>query len=325
MEGNMKSVLVTGGAGFIGSNIAEALLAQGNRVVILDDLSTGKMENVLELSENDNLKFVKGSILESGLVRSIIKSENISLISHQAAVASVAKSVADPVKTMNINVSGTANLFHIATEYGCKKVVFASSSAVYGDSPELPKRETMPFASKSPYAMSKAANEMLASVFTGLYGIDVIGLRYFNVYGRRQDPASDYAAVIPKFISLALRNEPITVEGDGGQTRDFIYIDDVVNANITALTAKNGSGNIFNISNGNQTSILELAKMIINITNSKSDIVFKPARAGDIRDSVGDNQHMEKYLGYKNKIDMQEGLSATVAWYRDRIGKPCAA
>ncbi len=321
----MESILVTGGAGFIGSNIAENLLLRGYRVVVLDDLSTGKMENILELCESDNLKFIKGSILDGGLIRSVIKSENISLISHQAAVASVAKSVADPVKTMDINVSGTANLMHIASEYNCKKIVFASSSAVYGDSPELPKRETMPIASKSPYAMSKAANEMLANVFAGLYDIEVVGLRYFNVYGKRQDPASDYAAVIPKFITLALRNEPITVEGDGGQTRDFVYIDDVVNANITALTGENGSGSVFNVANGNQTSILDLAKMIIHITDSKSEIIFKPARTGDIRDSVGDTQRTEKYLGYKNKFDMHEGLSATIAWYREHIGELCAA
>ena len=201
----MESILVTGGAGFIGSNIAEALLQQGYRVVILDDLSSGKMENVIALSKSDNLKFVKGSIEDCSLLRSVIKSENIFLISHHAAVASVAKSVVDPVKTMNVNISGTANLFQIATEYGCRRIVFASSSAVYGDSPELPKRESMPIALKSPYAMSKAANEMLADVFVKLHDIDIVGLRYFNVYGKRQDPASDYAAVIPKFISQALR------------------------------------------------------------------------------------------------------------------------
>ncbi len=321
----MNSVLVTGGAGFIGSNIAEAMLARGHRVVILDDLSTGKMENVLALSKSDNLKFIKGSIEESGLLRSLIKSENISLISHQAAVASVAKSVADPVKTMDINVSGTANLFHIASEYGCKRVVFASSSAVYGDSPELPKRETMPFASKSPYAMSKASNEMLAAVFSGLYDIEIIGLRYFNVYGKRQDPASDYAAVIPKFIAQALRNDPITVEGDGGQTRDFIYIEDVVNANISALTTDYVTGSVFNVANGKQTSILDLAKIIIDVTQSRSEIVFKPARTGDIRDSVGDISNTVKNLGHSNKFTMEEGLAATVAWYRDHAGKRCAA
>jgi nucleoside-diphosphate-sugar epimerase len=321
----MESVLVTGGAGFIGSNITEALLARGYRVVVLDDLSTGKMANILDLSDSDNLKFIKGSILESGLMRSIIKSENISLISHQAAISSVSKSIADPVKTMETNVAGTTNLFHIAAEYGCKRIVFASSSSIYGDAPELPKRETMAPCPKSPYAMSKAAKEMLCSVFSGLYGIEIVGLRYFNVYGRRQDPASDYAAVIPKFIAKALANEPIPIEGDGGQTRDFIYIDDVVNANLKALIGDNISGTVFNVANGEQTSILELATTILEITGSKSEIVFKPARTGDIRDSVGDIEHAVRHLGFKKEFNITQGLAETVAWYRDRKGKKCVA
>ncbi len=321
----MESVLITGGAGFIGSNIAEALLARGYRVVILDDLSTGKMTNVLELERQGNLKFVKGSILDSGLLRSIIKSEQISLISHQAAIASVSKSIADPVKTMETNVAGTANVFHIASEYECNRIVFASSSSIYGDAPELPKRETMVPCPKSPYAMSKAAKEMLGNIFTGLYGIEIVGLRYFNVYGRRQDPASDYAAVIPKFIDSALRDEPITIEGDGCQTRDFIYIDDVVNANIKALTGKNGSGTVYNIANGEQTSILDLAKIILDLTNSNSEVVFKPARTGDIRDSLGDIEQAKQHLGFARTFDIRKGLAETVAWYRDRIGKRCVA
>jgi UDP-glucose 4-epimerase len=321
----MESVLVTGGAGFIGSNITEELLAKGYRVVVLDDLSTGKMVNILDLSESDNLKFIKGSILESGLVRSIIKSENISLISHQAAISSVSKSIADPVKTIETNVAGTTSLFHIAAEYGCRRIVFASSSSVYGDAPNLPKLETMAPCPKSPYAMSKAAKEMLGSVFSDLYGIETVGLRYFNVYGKRQDPASDYAAVIPKFITKALKNEPIPIEGDGGQTRDFVYVDDVVNANLKALTGDNISGNIFNVANGEQTSILELATTILEITGSKSEVVFKPARTGDIRNSVGDIEHAERYLGFKKAFNLTQGLAETVAWYRVRKAKQCAA
>jgi nucleoside-diphosphate-sugar epimerase len=317
----MESVLVTGGAGFIGSNITEALLAKGYRVVVIDDLSTGKMENILALCNRDNLKFIKGSILESGLLRSIIKSENISLISHQAAISSVSKSIADPVKTMETNVAGTTNLFHIATEYGCKRIVFASSSSIYGDAPELPKRETMTPSPKSPYAMSKAAKEMLGSVFSGLYGVEIIGLRYFNVYGRRQDPASDYAAVIPKFIAKALENEPIPIEGDGGQTRDFIYIDDVVNANLRALIEDHISSTVINVANGEQTSILDLAMTILEITGSTSEIVFKPARIGDVRDSVGDIENAKKQLGYRRKFDIKKGLAETVSWYRENVRK----
>lgn len=321
----MESVLVTGGAGFIGSNIAEALLAQGYRVVVLDDLSTGKMENVLDIKREDNLKFVKGSILDRGLLRSLLKSENVKLISHQAAVSSVTKSIADPVATMETNVAGTTNIFHVAAEYGCRRIVFASSSSVYGDSPELPKRETMTPCPKSPYAMSKVAKELLGSVFSDLYGISIIGLRYFNVYGRRQDPASDYAAVIPKFISKALDNEPIPIEGDGGQTRDFIYIDDVVNANLGALTGNGVSGTVFNVGNGKQTSILELARTIIELTESKSEIVFKPKRAGDIQDSVGDIEHAQRNLGYRKTFNIRKGLAKTIFWYRERVQKHRAA
>jgi nucleoside-diphosphate-sugar epimerase len=321
----MESVLVTGGAGFIGSNIAEALLAQGYRVVILDDLSSGKMENVLDIKREDNLKFVKGSILDRGLLRSIVKSENISLISHQAAVASVTKSIADPVGTMETNVAGTTNVFHIGAEYGCRRIVFASSSSVYGDAPELPKRETMTTCPKSPYAMSKVAKEMLGTIFSDLYGVSIIGLRYFNVYGRRQDPASDYAAVIPKFISKALDDEPIPIEGDGGQTRDFIYIDDVVNANLSALTGNGVHGTVFNVGNGKQTSILELARTIIELTGSKSEIVFRPKRAGDIRDSVGDIENAQKNLGYRRTFTIRKGLAETIAWYSSKVGKQCVA
>lgn len=321
----MESVLVTGGAGFIGSNIAEALLARGYRVVILDDLSTGKMKNVLDIEPQDNLKFVKGSILDKGLLRSIMKTENISLISHQAAVSSVTKSIADPVATMETNVSGTTNLFQIAAENGCRRIVFASSSAVYGDAPELPKRETMTPCPKSPYAMSKLAKEMLGGIFSDLYGTSIIGLRYFNVYGRRQDPNSDYAAVIPKFIAKALDDETIPIEGDGGQTRDFIYIDDVVNANLTALTGNGVCGTVFNVGNGKQTSILELAETIIELTGSKSGIDFKPKRVGDIRDSVGDIENARKNLGYCAAFNIRKGLAETISWYRQRVSKQCVA
>jgi UDP-glucose 4-epimerase len=319
----MESILVTGGAGFIGSNIAEALLAKGYRVVILDDLSTGKMENVLDIKLEDNLKFVKGNILDRGLLRSILKTEKISLISHQAAVSSVTKSIADPVATMEINVAGTTNLFHIAAECGCRRIVFASSSAIYGDAPELPKRETMTPSPKSPYAMSKFAKEMLGGIFSDLYGISIIGLRYFNVYGRRQDPASDYAAVIPKFISKALDDETIPIDGDGGQTRDFIYIDDVVNANLAALTGDSVRGTVFNVGNGKQTSILELARTIIELTGSKSEIDFKPKRAGDIRDSVSDIEYAQKNLGYRKTFTIKKGLAETISWYRQRVSKEC--
>lgn len=321
----MENILITGGAGFIGSNIAEALLARGCRVVILDDLSTGKMENILRLGDHGNYKFVKGSILDSGLLASILESEKIAYISHQAAVSSVAKSIADPVTTMETNVAGTANVFQTASACGCKRIVYASSSSIYGDTPDLPKRETMPFCPQSPYAMSKAANELLGGVYSHLYGIETVGLRYFNVYGRRQDPGSDYAAVIPKFIAKALANEPIPIEGDGCQTRDFIYIDDVVQANVKALAGSPNHGAVFNIAYGAQTSILELAAMILDLTDSDSEVVFIPARNGDVRDSVGDVEYATKQLGYRREYDIKRGLAETISWFREHAVRRCAA
>jgi len=323
--GAMDTVLVTGGAGFIGSNIAEALLERGCRVVILDDLSTGKMENIVNLGEKGSYKFIKGNILDSGLLASIIQAENIMAISHQAAVSSVSKSIADPVHTMQTNVAGTANLFHVAAANGCKRIVYASSSSVYGDTPELPKRETMPLSPQSPYAMSKAAKELLSTVYSHLYGMEIVGLRYFNVYGRKQDPASDYAAVIPKFIANALANEPIPIDGDGCQTRDFIYIDDVVQANVKALTSSVNHGAVFNIAYGEQTSILELATMVLDLTGSDSEVVFRPARDGDVRDSVGDVTYASQQLGYSREYDIRKGLAETIPWYQERRVRRCAA
>jgi nucleoside-diphosphate-sugar epimerase len=259
------------------------------------------------------------------LLRSIVKTEKISRISHHAAVSSVKKSIADPVTTMEINIAGTANLFHIASEYRCKRIVFASSSAIYGDAPGLPKKESMTPCPKSPYAMSNAAKEMLGNVFSDLYNSEIIGLRYFNVYGKKQDPASDYAAVIPKFISNALQHEPIPIDGDGRQTIDFIYIDDVVDANLKALLDKPVTGNLFNIAQSEQTSVLSLAQIILEITKSRSEIVFRPARTGDIRESLGDSERAKKHLGFRSQFTLRQGLTETVNWYREHFGKRCAA
>lgn len=311
----METVLVTGGAGFIGSNITEALLKDGRKVVVLDDLSTGRMENIEPMLDNGNLTFVKGSILDPVLLKDLLSAHDVRLISHQAARPSVAKSVKDPVKTTEINVTGTVNLFQAAYECGIKRVVFASSSSVYGDTPQLPKVETMPFSPKSPYAVSKAAKEMYSTVFSGLYGMEIIGLRYFNVYGRRQDPSSDYAAVIPRFISTALRNEPIPIEGDGLQTRDFTYIDDVVSANINALTFKGVGTMAVNIAFGSRISVLDLARAIKDITGSKSEITHKEPRQGDVRDSLADIGKARKHIGYDPKYDISAGLKKTVEWF----------
>ncbi len=316
----METVLVTGGAGFIGSNIAEKLLSEGYAVIVLDDLSTGRRENIEHLLPDSKFKFIEGSILDSGFLRSIIKLNGVSLISHQAAIPSVEKSIIDPVKTIETNITGTTKLFDIAAECRCRRVVFASSCAVYGDGPGLPKREDMPLSPKSPYAVSKATKEMLARNFSTLFTLSIVGLRYFNVYGRRQDPASDYAAVIPKFIIKAVNDEAIFIEGDGLQTRDFVYIDDVVKANILALTTDALSGMCFNIACGERVGILELAEMIKKEAGSGSPIVHKPPRAGDIKDSLADIDSARRYLGYAPEFTIQRGLSETVNWYSEQYG-----
>lgn len=311
----MKSVLITGGAGFIGSNIAEALLLQGHTVTVLDDLSSGSLENIEHLLYHKNFTFIRGSIFESGLLRSIMKIYQINAISHQAAIPSVAKSMLDPVKTVETNITGTTNLFEIAAEKGCKRVVFASSCAVYGDSPEVPKTEDMPLSPKSPYAVTKATKEMLAKNFCSMHDMEIVALRYFNVYGRRQSPQSDYAAVIPTFVTKAIKNEQIPVEGDGLQTRDFVYIDDVVQANLLALSTPNISGRCFNIANGSSISILDLAKYIIKISGSESSLIHLPPRRGDIKESQAAIWSARRDLGYAPQYDIVKGLEQTVKWY----------
>ncbi|MDA8172094.1 MAG: SDR family oxidoreductase [Nitrospiraceae bacterium] len=313
----MESVLVTGGAGFIGSNLAEALLSMGYEVTIIDDLSTGKMGNIEGLLKNSRLSFFEGSILDAGLLKSVIGQKGVTLISHQAAIPSVAKSIDNPPRSMQANVVGTSTLFDVAARAGCKRIVFASSSSIYGDTPELPKRESMPLNPKSPYAVSKAAKEMLARVFSGLYGMEIVGLRYFNVYGRRQDPASEYAAVVPKFVTRAMRGEPITIEGDGLQTRDFTYIDDVIQANIKALTGRGVQSGAFNIAFGERISVLDLAQMILKITGSKSQIVHNPPRPGDVRDSLADIENARRLLGYSPSFALKSGLEETVKWFKN--------
>ncbi len=314
----METILVTGGAGFIGSNISEALVTRGYRVVVLDDLSSGRLDNIDHLLHNRSFTFIRGSILDSGLLRSIMKTYQVSGISHQAAIASVTKSILNPVKTIETNITGTANLFDIAAENGCRRIVFASSCAIYGDGAESPKCEHMRPDPRSPYAVSKAAKEMLARAFCDLHAIEIVALRYFNVYGRRQQMQSDYAAVIPVFITKALKNEPLPVEGDGLQTRDFVYIDDVVQANLLGLTAPNISGKCFNIGSGSSASILDIARIIVRTASSSSTIIHRPPRPGDLRDSLADIANSRAGLGYAASFSIEQGLMNTLAWFRQK-------
>ncbi len=309
-------VLVTGGAGFIGSHIAQRLLSLGHEVTVLDDLSTGRLENLAAFRDHPNFHFVKGSILDLPLLQEVIKTRRVEKISHQAARPSVSRSIENPLATHEANVTGTLNVLKAAQEAGCLRVVAASSSSIYGNTPVLPKREEMPYRPRSPYAASKAAGELYLQAFYSVHALQTIGLRYFNVYGPRQDPASQYAAVIPKFIRLALKGEPIPIEGDGLQTRDFTYIEDVVNANLLALSMPDPRGACINIGFGKQTTIRALADLILKESNSTSQIVYVDPRPGDVRDSLADISLAKNLLGYKPEFSLGDGLVKTINGYR---------
>ena len=287
--------IVTGGAGFIGSHIVEELVDQRHEVVILDNFFPGKKENIQQVLKKKNVTFVEGSITDMPLLKKVF--EGADGIFHEGAIASVPRSVADPVETNDVNLSGTLNVLVAARDCGVKKMIFASSAAVYGDNPVLPKQESMIPDLLSPYAVSKRAGEQYCSVFSRLYGVQCTSLRYFNVFGPRQDPLSPYSGVITKFISSSLSHRPMVIYGDGLQTRDFVYVKDVVQANIRAME-KDAKG-VYNIACGMRINLLELADMIAEITGSSVPIVFDPPAKGDVRDSVGDITLAKKSIGYE--------------------------
>lgn len=317
-----KNVLVTGCAGFIGSNICEQLVTDGWNVIGIDNLMTGYRKNIEHLEKRDTFTFIWADVRNYAEIDKIIKEHQITHITHQAARGSVPKSVENPILTNEINVSGTLNVLWSAVENKVDKVVCAISSAVYGNTEILPKVETMPYNPLSPYAITKVAKEMYCKAFFDLYGLKTVGLRYFNVYGRRQDPNGDYAAVIPRWITKALRNEDLPINGDGKQTRDFTYIDDVVNANILALECENDEafGRGFNIGYSGRIDITTLAENIIEATASRSAIVFGEARKGDIQDSYADITLAQELLGYQPETSVSQGLEKTMSWYRENLG-----
>ncbi len=317
----MKKILVTGCAGFIGSNICEELIKQGNEVVGIDNLMTGFKKNIINLEKNPKFKFIWADIRDYNTINEIISKEEITHISHQAARGSVPKSVENPLLSNEINVTGTLNILWAAKENNVENVVCAISSSVYGNTPTLPKIETMPTDPISPYAITKATCEMYCKIFYQTYGLKTIGLRYFNVYGKKQDPNGDYAAVIPRWISKAINNEDLPLNGEGNQTRDFTFIEDVVQANIKALETKNEKafGKGYNIAYGHRISIKELAKIIIKVTESESNIVKAPGRKGDILDSFADVELAKKNFGYNPENSMEDGLNKTIKWYLENL------
>ena len=307
--------LVTGGAGFIGSHIVEELVRRRERVRVLDNFSTGRRENLAPFLEH--VELVEGDLRDLSTVRRV--AEGVDYILHQAALPSVPRSIADPLASNDSNVTGTLHLLIAARDAGVKRVVYASSSSVYGDNPTLPKREDMSPAPKSPYAVSKLAGEYYCRVFAQVYGLETVCLRYFNVFGPRQDPASQYAAVIPKFITALLRDEPPTIYGDGHQSRDFTYVSNVVRANLLAATAPDVSGRVFNVACGERYTVLDLVAVLTEILGTHITPVHTAPRPGDVRHSLADITAAREALGYRVEVNFHEGLRRTVAWYREHI------
>lgn len=297
-------MLVTGAAGFIGSHIVEDLKIP----LALDNFSTSNKYS-RDFLINSPAKIFKGDICDQKVLREAL--DGVSTVYHQAAISSVARSIADPLETNRSNVVGTLTLLKVCAECSVKNVVFASSSGVYGDCKSLPITETVQSSPKSPYAASKIAGEYYADVFHELYGLNCASLRYFNVFGPRQDPKSEYAAVVPKFIRAALSNKPLTIYGDGGQTRDFIYVKDVVLANKSAV----GTNGAYNIASGQKTTISGLAEAIIRLTDSKSKIIHGDARLGEIRHSLADISKAKKELSWKPQHSLEKALKLTIDWY----------
>ncbi len=309
--------LVTGGAGFIGSNLVSALLAEGRRVRVLDNFLTGKRENLVGLAERygDSFQLIEGDLRDLEATRRA--SEGAEYVLHQGALPSVPRSVADPVLSNEINVSGTMNLLVAARDAGVKRVVYAASSSAYGDTPVLPKRESMTPNPKSPYAAQKLTGEQYMRIFHEVYGLETVSLRYFNVFGPNQDPASMYAAVIPRFITAVLAGTPPTIYGDGLQTRDFTYIDNVVRANIQACEApKEACGKVVNIACGDRVSLLDILEIIYGLAGQRVAPRFEPLRAGDVRDSLADISLAKEFLGYEPSVSFSEGLSRTFDYFR---------
>lgn len=318
-----KMFVVTGGAGFIGSHLIEKLLSLGSRVRTIDNFSTGKEENIQALQEmfgdrSRNLEVIKGDIRDLDLVKSV--TEGVDGIFHQAALGSVPRSVMDPITTQNVNADGTLNIFWAAHLNKTPRVVYASSSSVYGDSEILPKKEGNEGLPLSPYALTKKLNEDHSRLFFSLYGLETIGLRYFNVYGPRQDPDSEYAAVIPKFVTRLLRGLAPTIYGSGLQSRDFTFVKDVVQANLLAMVAPSSNcGRAYNIGRGDQVNLLDLLIALQELLGTSVEPVHENPRAGDVMHSSADASDAKRCLGFSADCTLRDGLAMSIGWYKENL------
>jgi UDP-N-acetylglucosamine 4-epimerase len=313
----MSKYLITGAAGFIGSNLTEHLLNEGHTVIGLDNLSHGSKDNLKEALQNPNFTFIKGDITNSETCEEACK--NCDYVLHQAALGSVPRSIELPHLYNSNNINGTFNMMMAAKNAGVKRFVYASSSSVYGDTPTLPKVESMIPRPKSPYAISKISNEYYGKVFSEVYGLPTIGLRYFNVFGPKQSPNSQYAAVIPKFITALLNNEAPTINGDGEQTRDFTFISNVIQANLNACHAKEPAfGKAFNIGCGSRISLNMLIESMKTTLASTVTPIYGPPRAGDVKDSLADINEAKTHLNFKDLVNLDKGLALTIEWFKSQ-------
>lgn len=311
----MKKILITGGAGFIGSNLIKSLLELNYQVVCLDNLSTGSTNNIAEFVNHKNFEFVEGDILDNELLLKL--TQNVFAVSHQAALGSVPRSIKDPQLTSMVNIEGTLNVFKACVENNVDRIVYAASSSTYGDSQELPKKEDKIGKPLSPYAVTKLVNELYADVFHRVYGLNTIGLRYFNVFGPKQDPMGAYAAVIPLFITKILSGNHPIINGDGNHSRDFTFVANVVQANIKSLEAPIDSyNNVYNIAFGQKTTLNELVGMINEIVGSNIDTDYREEREGDIEHSLADISKARLKLKYNPEFDIKEGLKLAIDWYK---------
>ena len=310
----MALYLVTGAAGFIGSALVHALIERGERVRGIDNFETGRRENLADVTGQFDLR--EADILDPEALASACK--GVDYVLHQAALPSVPKSILEPARSNRVNVEGTLNVLITARDAGVKRVVYAASSSAYGDTPTLPKREDMMSLPLSPYAVAKLTGEMYMRVFYGVYGLPTVSLRYFNIFGPRQDPTSQYSAVLAKFITLMLRGERPTVYGDGEQSRDFNYIDNAVQANLLATTAPENdvAGQVFNIATGHRFDLNQTFELLKPLTGYTGDLEYAPERKGDIKHSLADITRAQEKLGYQPKVNFEEGLRRTVEWYR---------
>ena len=310
--------LVTGGAGFIGSNLCEALLKKGHKVKCLDDMSTGKKENTEIFASDPDYEFIKGDVKD--LDTCMRACEGVTYVMHEAAWGSVPRSIEMPLFYEENNIRGTLNMMEAARQQGVKKFVYASSSSVYGDHPVLPKKEGQEGNLLSPYALTKRATEEYGKLYYKLYGLDTYGLRYFNVFGRRQDPEGAYAAVIPKFIRQLINDERPTINGDGKQSRDFTYIENVIEANLKACKAsREAAGEAYNVAYGGREYLIDIYYLLCEALGKDIEPVFGPERPGDIRHSNADISKAKEKLGYSPEYDFERGIKEAIEWYRENL------